>query len=72
MQIITITQVNTYTLICIKHAHTYLNIPVEFINQNNVWKYLDQPVEKEDQYKKDETYKISEEENTDKGCGKKK
>jgi hypothetical protein len=52
MQMITITQVNTYTLTCITtHTHTYLNIQVEFINKNSVCKYLNQPAEKEDQYK---------------------
>lgn len=52
MQMIIITQVNTYTHMHNKtHTHTYLNMQVEFINKNNVWKYLDQPVEKEDQYK---------------------
>jgi len=34
-----------------KNTHTYVIIQVEFINKNNVWKYLDQPVEKEDQHK---------------------
>lgn len=52
MQMITITQVNTYAHMHNNtHTHTYLSIQVEFINKNNLWKYLDQPVGKEDQYK---------------------